>query len=43
MIQVNNSVRRPAPAHPVTETNGPEVWSQWCGRKLAVFAILGFL
>ncbi|KAK7470354.1 hypothetical protein VKT23_001782 [Stygiomarasmius scandens] len=33
MIQVNNSVRRPAPAHPVAETNSPEVWSQWCGRK----------
>ncbi|THV08274.1 hypothetical protein K435DRAFT_958870 [Dendrothele bispora CBS 962.96] len=33
MIQVNNSVRRPAPALPAAETNGPEVWGQWCGRK----------
>ncbi|KAF5359027.1 hypothetical protein D9758_004859 [Tetrapyrgos nigripes] len=33
MIQVNNSVRRPAPPLPAVETNGPEVWGQWCGRK----------
>ncbi|THV02034.1 hypothetical protein K435DRAFT_775770 [Dendrothele bispora CBS 962.96] len=33
MIQVNNSVRRPAPAISVPETNGPELWGQYCGRK----------